>query len=62
MLQVGQEISGTPEKRLVRIHDGVDFKRVQLSTARIEELTKFEFFPTLPAEVKEKTDAASWGL
>ena len=32
------------------------------SVKEIEELTKFEFFPTLPAEVKEKTDAASWGL
>lgn len=32
------------------------------SVKKIEELTKFEFFPTLPAEVKEKTDAASWGL
>ena len=26
------------------------------SVKEIEELTKFEFFPTLPAEVKEKTD------
>ena len=32
------------------------------SVKEIEELTKFEFFPTLPAEVKTQKDAASWGL
>ena len=32
------------------------------SVKEIEDLTKFEFFPTLPAEVKTQKDAASWGL
>ena len=34
----------------------------EMALKKIEELTKFEFFPTLPAEVKTQKDAASWGL
>lgn len=32
------------------------------SVAEIEQLTGFEFFPSLPAEVKTQKNAASWGL
>lgn len=32
------------------------------SVAEVEELTGFEFFPSIPAAVKAQKDAASWGL
>ena len=32
------------------------------SVAEIEQLTGFEFFPTLPAAVKQQKNPAQWGL
>ena len=38
------------------------FKTWTASVAEIERRTGFEFFPTVPAEVKEQHDKADWGL
>lgn len=38
------------------------FKTWTASVAEIERRTGFEFFPTIPAEVKEQHDKADWGL
>jgi hypothetical protein len=55
MLHVGKDIEGAPHKRLVTVHDGVDFKQVELSAKRLDELTKF-FEPAIDKVLGDGSD------
>jgi len=65
----GDRLGDLPAAQLMTIGFWVENKNVSTeapqwvrSVKEIEELTGFEFFPTLPAEVKTQREPSKWGL